>query len=155
MVVTPALAETLDLVGRHPDFISLGTNDLTQYSLAVDRGNARLQHLSDPLHPAMVRSYRRVFDAASDLELEIGVCGDLAADPIGLALLLALGYRDFSLAPASIPEVRELVGLLSTAELERVWASGALAAGGAELRRQLSGYLAEAVPSSPPSLSMP
>ena len=155
MVETPALAETLDLVGRHLDFISLGTNDLTQYSLAVDRGNARLQHLSDPLHPAMVRSYRRVFDAASDLELEIGVCGDLAADPIGLALLLALGYRDFSLAPASIPEVRELVGLLSTAELERVWASGALAAGGAELRRQLSGYLAEAVPSSPPSLSMP
>ncbi|WP_419166388.1 phosphoenolpyruvate--protein phosphotransferase [Candidatus Palauibacter sp.] len=155
MVETPALAETLDLVGRHLDFISLGTNDLTQYSLAVDRGNARLQHLSDPLHPAMVRSYRRVFDAAGDLELEIGVCGDLAADPIGLALLLALGYRDFSLAPASIPEVRELVGLLSTAKLERVWARGGLADGGAELRRQLRGYLAEVVPSSPPSLSMP
>ena len=155
MVETPALASTLDLVGRHLDFISLGTNDLTQYSLAVDRGNARLQHLSDPLHPAMVRSYDRVFRVATDLGLEIGVCGDLAADPIGLTLLLALGYRDFSLAPPSVPEVRELVGLLSTAELARIGARGGLANGAAKLRRRLHAYIADLIPSSAARLSIP
>ena len=155
MVETPALAGTLDLVARHLDFISLGTNDLTQYSLAVDRGNARLQHLSDPLHPAMVRNYDRVFRAASDVGLEIGVCGDLAADPIGLALLLALGYRDFSLAPASVPEVRELVGLLSTADLARIGVPGGLVDGAAKLRARLHAYLADVVPSSAARLSIP
>ena len=154
MVETPALADTIDLVGRHIDFISLGTNDLTQYALAVDRGNARLQHLSDPLHPALVRAYDRVFRAASDLGLDIGVCGDLAADPAGLALLLGIGYRDFSLAPASIPEVRECVGLLSTAELAGILARGGLAGGAAALRRRLRAHLADVLPSSGASLSI-
>ncbi len=120
MVETPALADTLDVVGPHLDFISLGTNDLTQYALAVDRGNARLQHLSDPLHPAMTRMYARVFASASAADLDIGVCGDLAADPVGLGLLLALGYRDFSLAPQSIPEVRDLVEAVSVSDLREV-----------------------------------
>ena len=155
MVETPALADTIDLVGRHVDFISLGTNDLTQYALAVDRGNARLQHLSDPLHPAMIRGYERVFRAASALGLDTGVCGDLAADPVGLALLLALGYRDFSLAPASIPEVRDLVGLLSTAELEGIRARGGLAGGAGDLRRRLRGYLVDVLPSSGAPLAIP
>lgn len=155
MVETPALADTIDLVGRHVDFISLGTNDLTQYALAVDRGNARLQHLSDPLHPAMIRGYERVFRAASALGLDTGVCGDLAADPVGLALLLALGYRDFSLAPASIPEVRELVGLLSTAELARIRARGGLAGGAEDLRRRLRDYVVDVLPSSGAPLAIP
>ncbi|WP_420634634.1 phosphoenolpyruvate--protein phosphotransferase [Candidatus Palauibacter sp.] len=154
MVETPALADTLDLVGRHLDFISLGTNDLTQYSLAVDRGNARLQHLSDPLHPAMVRAYRRVFESASDLELDIGVCGDLAADPVGLALLLALGYRDFSLAPASVPEIREFVSLLSAAELERALATADFGDGVSGLRRRLRACLEDAVPGAATPLSI-
>ena len=143
MVETPALADTLDLVGRHLDFISLGTNDLTQYSLAVDRGNARLQHLSNPLHPALVRSYERIHDVASALDLDIGVCGDLAADALGLALLLALGYRDFSLAPASIPEVRELVGLLSVAELSGLWGRDG---GPPQVLAELRARLADAIP---------
>ncbi len=143
MVETPALADTLDLVGRHLDFISLGTNDLTQYSLAVDRGNARLQHLSNPLHPALLRSYERIHDVASALDLDIGVCGDLAADALGLALLLALGYRDFSLAPASIPEVRELVGLLSVAELSGLWSRDG---GPPEMLAELRARLADAIP---------
>lgn len=117
MVETPAAVETLDLLAPHIDFISLGTNDLSQYSLAVDRGNARLAHLADPLHPALVRMYERTRRAASDGALGAGVCGDLASNPVGLALLIGLGYRDFSLAPTSIPEVRELVGTLSATDL--------------------------------------
>lgn len=146
MVETPALADTLDVVGRHLDFISLGTNDLTQYALAVDRGNARLQHLSDPLHPAMARMYRRIFDSATAADLEIGVCGDLAADPLGVAFLLALGYRDFSLAPQSIPEVRELIETLSVADLMEVCGDLDEVAAVIGLRSRLGEYLKATVP---------
>ncbi|MCY3598899.1 MAG: phosphoenolpyruvate--protein phosphotransferase [Gemmatimonadetes bacterium] len=154
MVETPALADTLDLVGRHLDFISLGTNDLTQYSLAVDRGNARLQHLSNPMHPALLRSYERIFNTASALDLDISVCGDLAAEPVGLALLLALGYRDFSLAPASIPEVRELVGLLSVAELSELWSRVGRAGSPSGMPGELLARLEDAIPVEPSPLYM-
>ncbi|MDH3733144.1 MAG: phosphoenolpyruvate--protein phosphotransferase [Gemmatimonadota bacterium] len=117
MVETPAVVETLDLIAEHIDFVSLGTNDLSQYTLAVDRGNARLAHLSDALHPAMLRLYARVFEQASSSGLEIAVCGDLATDPTGLAVLLGIGYRDFSIAPVSFPEIREFVGTVSAGEL--------------------------------------
>ena len=153
MVETPALADTLDIVAPHLDFISLGTNDLTQYALAVDRGNAKLQHLSDPLHPALARSYRRVFDTASAASLDIGVCGDLAADPLGLAFLLALGYRDFSLAPPSIPEVRELVGVLSTADLREVCGDLDDVKEVSNLRLRLREYLKATVPFEATTLS--
>lgn len=120
MVETPAAVETLDLLAPYLEFISLGTNDLSQYSLAVDRGNARLAHLADPLHPALLRMYRRIRKAAAATGLELSVCGDLASDPVGLGLLIGLGYRDFSLAPTSIPEIRELLGTLSAAELSEL-----------------------------------
>lgn len=120
MVETPAAVETLDLLAEHVDFVSLGTNDLAQYTLAVDRGNARLAHLADPLHPAMVRMYRRVQRFAARASLDLGVCGDLATDPVGLALLVGLGYRDFSVAPVSVPEIRDLLGTLSAGDLARI-----------------------------------
>lgn len=146
MMETPALAVTLDLVADLIDFISLGTNDLTQYVLAVDRGNARLQHLSDPLHPALARLYREIMVQAREAGLEVGVCGDLAADPVGLGLLLAMGYRDFSLAPSSIPEVRDLVAALSVSELVEVAGDPRDSAAVVGLRDRLGAYLNEKVP---------
>ncbi len=146
MVETPALAETLDIVARHLDFISLGTNDLTQYSLAVDRGNARLQHLADPLHPAMVRMYARVFETATAANLDIGVCGDLAADPVGLGLLLGLGFRDLSLAPQSIPEVRDLIEMVSTEVLREVCGDLSVPERVVGIRARLNEYLEATVP---------
>ena len=147
MVETPAIADTLDIVARHIDFVSLGTNDLVQYTLAVDRGNARVQHLADPLHPALLRSYRRVFAAAREAGLDIGVCGDMAADPVGLALLLGIGYRDFSLAPALIPEAREAVQLFSANELSRICGGLESPARISRTRRRLRAYLEETIPS--------
>ena len=90
MAETPAAIETLDLLAPLIDFVSLGSNDLTQYVLAVDRGNARLAHLSDPLHPAMVRYYARLSREARMLDLDLAVCSDLATNPVGLALLIGL-----------------------------------------------------------------
>lgn len=146
MVETPAATETLDLLAEGIDFVSLGTNDLTQYVLAVDRGNARLAHLADPLHPALVRAYHRVREGAERAELALGVCGDLATDPVGLALLIGLGYREFSLPPSSIPEVRELVRALSAADLAELCAGVERGARVRGLRERLGAYLAEAVP---------
>ncbi len=146
MVETPALVETLDLLAPHIEFISLGTNDLAQYSLAVDRGNARLAHLSDPLHPALVRLYARIRRTAADTGLETGVCGDLASNPVGLALLLGLGYRDFSLAPTSIPEIRELLGTLSAAELEETCRDLDDPERVSSVARRLAEYLTDTVP---------
>lgn len=153
MVETPALADTLDVVGEHIDFISLGTNDLAQYSLAVDRGNARLQHLVDPLHPALTRAIRRVFTAASAAGLEISVCGDLAADPVGLGFLLGTGYRDFSLAPTWIPETRELVSSVSVEALETICEGLDDPERARTLRARLRAYLDETVPFEATALS--
>jgi phosphoenolpyruvate-protein kinase (PTS system EI component) len=153
MVETPALADTLDVVGEHIDFISLGTNDLAQYSLAIDRGNARLQHLVDPLHPALTRAIRRVFTGASAAGLEIAVCGDLAADPVGLGFLLGIGYRDFSLAPTWIPETRELVSSVSVEALETICEGLDDPERARTLRARLRAYLDETVPFEATALS--
>lgn len=146
MVETPAALETLDVLATHVDFLSLGTNDLTQYVMAADRGNARLSYLHDPLHPALFRMYRRLLAGAAAHELPVGVCGDLATDPVGLAVLLGLGYRDFSLPPSSIPEVREVVRAVSAEELEEICAGldGCETAG--EIRAPVALYLEGAVP---------
>lgn len=146
MVETPAAVETLDLLSPYLEFVSLGTNDLAQYTLAVDRGNARLAHLADPLHPALVRMYHRIRRAAAAGGLDLGVCGDLPSQPIGLALLVGLGYRDFSLAPTSIPEVRELLGTLSAAELAELCEDLDDPDRVSTLKRRLGEYLKDTVP---------
>ena len=146
MVETPAVVETLDLLAPHIDFVSLGTNDLSQYTLAVDRGNARLAHLADPLHPALVRMYHRIHRAASAGGLDIGVCGDLASNPIGLSVLVGLGYRDFSLAPTSIPEIRELLGTLSATDLAELCEDLEDPERVSTLKPRLGEYLRDTVP---------
>ncbi|MEE9206774.1 MAG: phosphoenolpyruvate--protein phosphotransferase, partial [Gemmatimonadota bacterium] len=93
MIETPAVVETLDLLAPHVEFVSLGTNDLTQYSLAVDRGNAHLAALYDMMHPGLVRAYARVARTAAQFDLDLGVCGELASVPLGACLLVGLGYR--------------------------------------------------------------
>jgi len=153
MVETPAAVETLDLIAPHIDFISLGTNDLVQYALAVDRGNARLAHLANPLHPAVIRMYARVHRSAAEAGLDIGVCGDLATDPVGLALLVGLGYRDFSVAPVAIPEIREVLGTLSAGDLAELCGDPWDAERVVTLRERLEAYIARTVPFDPGGLT--
>lgn len=146
MMETPAAAETIDLLAPHVDFLSLGTNDLTQYVMAADRGNARLSDLADPLHPALFRLYRRTREAADHHGLELGVCGDLCTDPVGLAVLLGLGYRKFSLPPLSVPEVREIVGAVAAGELAGICRELDDCETAGEIRAHVSLYLEGAVP---------
>jgi phosphoenolpyruvate-protein kinase (PTS system EI component) len=140
MVETPAAVEVLDLFAPYVDFVSLGTNDLTQYVLAADRGNANLGQLYDPLHPALVRMYRRVVDQCARHELDLSVCGELAGDPVGVAALLGLGYRKFSVSVTGLPEIRELIRNVSVKELSTLMHKLDRAESGDDIRRSLSGF---------------
>lgn len=143
MVETPAAVETLDLLAPHVDFVSLGTNDLTQYVLAADRGNAKTAAIYDPLHPALIRQYARVERECARHGLDLSVCGELAGEPVGLAVLLGLGYRKFSVSLSALPEIRELIRHLSVRELETLGTRHQRCESGAEVRRVVEAYFEE------------
>lgn len=125
MVETPAAAVLVDVLAEAADFFSLGTNDLTQYTLAVDRGNAQVAKLFQPLHPAVLRLIRQAIEAAHDNGRWIGMCGELAGMPMAIPLLLGLGLDEFSMAPRAIAEAKYLISAL-TDEQARQIAAGAL-----------------------------
>ncbi|HEX2187779.1 MAG TPA: phosphoenolpyruvate--protein phosphotransferase [Longimicrobiaceae bacterium] len=118
MVETPAAAMSAPELARHVDFFSIGTNDLTQYTLAVDRGNSRLSRLYNPFHPAVVRLIRLVADAGRDAGIEVGVCGEFAAHPLGAFLLIGLGVNSLSVGPSALAEIKKVIRSVSREEAE-------------------------------------
>jgi phosphotransferase system enzyme I (PtsI) len=103
MIEVPSAALTADLIAQEADFFSIGTNDLIQYSLAVDRTDDRVSRLYEPFHPAIIRTLRLVARAARRRGIPVAVCGEIAADPVLLRLLVGLGVTEFSMAPTAIP----------------------------------------------------
>ncbi len=119
MIETPAAAIMADQLARHSAFFSVGTNDLVQYTLAVDRGNARLAERFAPHHPAVVRQLRAIMEAGARAGISVSVCGEMASDPLSVVLLLGLGYRTLSVAPPAIPLVKWVVRSVPIAVAER------------------------------------
>lgn len=117
MIETPAAVMLADALATEVDFFSIGTNDLTQYALAVDRMNERIAHLYQPLHPAALRLIRHTIDAGHRAGIRVGMCGELAGMPRALPLLLGMGLDEFSMAPSAIPESRWLIHQLRQADL--------------------------------------
>lgn len=113
MIETPSAALTVDLFAKEVDFFSIGTNDLVQYSLAVDRTNERVASLYQPTHPAILRLIRLVIEAGERNGRDVSLCGEMAGDPRYVPLLVGLGLRRFSVAPASIPEVKGAIRSVS------------------------------------------
>ena len=120
MVETPAAAWTADLLARECDFFSIGTNDLTQYTMAVDRGNAQVAPLYTPYHPAVLRSIRSVIAAAKAAGIPVGMCGEAAADPRLTPLLLHWGLDEFSVSAASVLSTRAQISRWHSREAARV-----------------------------------
>ncbi len=109
MIEIPSAAATIDILEKQCDFFSVGTNDLIQYMLAIDRGNDRIAHLYEPAHPAVVRTLKRIVDDAHALGVPVSVCGEMAGDPVYAPLLLGLGVDSLSMGPPAIPAVKFLV----------------------------------------------
>jgi phosphotransferase system enzyme I (PtsI) len=109
MIETPAAALDAAELARHSDFFSIGTNDLVQYTLAVDRTNTRLAHLYNPFHPAVVRQLHQVARVGRAAGIEVSVCGELAANPLGAFLLLGLDIAALSMAWPSLPEIKKVI----------------------------------------------
>ena len=109
MIEIPSAAATIDILEKQCDFFSVGTNDLIQYMLAIDRGNDRIAHLYEPAHPAVLRTLKRIVDDAHALDVPVSVCGEMAGDPVYAPLLLGLGVDALSMSPPAIPAVKFLV----------------------------------------------
>ena len=120
MIETPAAAVMVEELAKHSDFLSVGTNDLTQYTLAVDRGNASLADRFTPFHPAVVRTLRRLVQVSNGTQRSVSVCGEMASEPKAALLLLSLGYTDFSVAPPKLALVRWLAGKVDLRQLREV-----------------------------------
>jgi len=120
MIEVPSAAIIADVLAKEVDFFSLGTNDLIQYTLAVDRVNEKVAHLYQPLHPTILRLIDSVVKAAHRENIWVGACGEMANDPLGMPVLLGLGVDELSVAPTSILEVKKVIRSISWEETQRI-----------------------------------
>jgi phosphoenolpyruvate-protein kinase (PTS system EI component) len=142
MIEVPSAALTADLLSEHADFFSIGTNDLIQYCLAVDRTDDRVSRLYEPLHPAILRMLRLAARAGKRRGIPVSVCGEMAADPVLLALLVGLGLREFSMAPTAIPLAKQALRGLDSGQAARVAARALRARNAEEIEKLLVQSLA-------------
>ena len=144
MIEVPSAALTADLLAREADFFSIGTNDLIQYCLAVDRNDDQVSRLYEPLHPAILRTIRMVVRAARRRSIPVAVCGEMAADPVLLTLLIGLGLTEFSMAPTAIGLAKQVLRGVSAGDARRMARRAILARTPAEVEHALADFLGAA-----------
>ncbi len=138
MIEVPSAALTADVLAPEADFFSVGTNDLIQCCLAVDRADDRVSHLYEPYHPAVLRILRAVSRSARRAGIPLALCGEMATDPGALALLIGLGVREFSVAPTAIPLVKQVIRGLAAVEAGRATRQALRARTAVEVRAALA-----------------
>lgn len=141
MIEVPSAALTADLLAAEADFFAIGTNDLIQYCLAVDRTDERVSRLYEPLHPAILRILRIVARAGRRRAIRVSVCGEMAADPVLLTLLVGLGLTEFSMAPTAIPLAKQVLREMNAGEAARAAGRALRAATAADVERELVSFL--------------
>jgi phosphotransferase system enzyme I (PtsI) len=109
MIEIPSAAIMADILAKEADFFSIGTNDLCQYTLAVDRMNEKISHLYDPFNPAVLRLISNVIGEGNKHKIHVGLCGEMASDPLATLLLMGMGLEDFSMSAASIPAIKNII----------------------------------------------
>ena len=120
MVETPAAAIMSDILAKKVDFFSLGTNDLTQYTISVDRENADVSDLYDELHPAVLRLIKRTVEEAEKAGIPVSVCGEMASREDSLSALVSLGVRNLSMSAKKITQIKELISSKTIAEFKTI-----------------------------------
>ena len=152
MIEVPAAALIARVLAREADFLSIGTNDLIQYSMAVDRNNDHVSHLYQPLHPAILLMIRSVVEAAAEADIDVSVCGEMASDPRMAALLVGMGLRRLSMGPVAVPEVKSGIRGLRLEDIEAVVGECLELATDSEVSRRLAKCLeSREDPSAAPS----
>jgi phosphotransferase system enzyme I (PtsI) len=121
MIETPAAAICIDHILNEVDYISIGTNDLIQYLLAVDRVNESVAHLYQPFHPSVLRSLKNIMRSAEKMDKKVSICGELGGDPMATMLLLGLGKIDsLSMEPHSVPKVKKIIRTIRIQEARKL-----------------------------------
>ncbi|HYC58520.1 MAG TPA: putative PEP-binding protein, partial [Thermoanaerobaculia bacterium] len=120
MIEVPSAAVIADLLATEADFFAIGTNDLIQYALAIDRSNEKVSYLYEPLHPGILRLVKGVIDAGKRAGIPVEMCGEMAADPIYAIMLLGLGLEIFSMNPSSIPVIKNVIRSVRYKDCRRI-----------------------------------
>jgi len=118
MVEVPAVISQIPFLSNKVDFLSIGSNDLSQYLLAVDRNNARVANRFDQVHPAVLHEINRTICSAKSAGLGLSLCGEMASDPVAVVILLGMGLRQLSMSAAMLPSIKSLIRLLRISRAE-------------------------------------
>jgi phosphoenolpyruvate-protein phosphotransferase (PTS system enzyme I) len=141
MIEIPSAALTAEMIAPEVDFFSIGSNDLIQYTMAVDRVNEKVANLYEPTHPAILRLIRAVVEAAHNNNIWVGVCGEMAGEPLFAPLLLGMGIDELSAAAASLPRVKEVIRRLTLQEAQELAAASLHTTSGREVLTMLNALL--------------
>jgi len=146
MIETPAAVAIADLLAPEVDFFSIGSNDLIQYTLAVDRGNARISYLFEPMHPSVLRLIRNTVEAGHAHDIWVGMCGEVAGDPLYSVLLVGLGLDELSISAYMIPEVKRIIRSITYDEAKRLVRKAMTLSTAAEIRHHVATMMHERFP---------
>ena len=117
LIEIPSATSIADILAKHADFFSIGTNDLIQYALAIDRDNEQVAHLYEPFHPAVLRMIHQVVEAGNKEGIDVSLCGETAGDPLSILVLLSLGLKEFSMNIGSIPLIKKMIRMVPLGEV--------------------------------------
>jgi len=146
MIEVPSAALTSDVIAQEADFFSIGTNDLIQYSLAVDRVNEKIAYLYEPAHPAVLRLIKTIIENGHKAGIWVGMCGEMAGDIIMTLILLGLGLDEFSTSPIAIPEVKRIIRAVTMEQAEEIAQKSLLLSTGRDVEKFAKKKLMEIVP---------
>jgi phosphotransferase system enzyme I (PtsI) len=146
MIEVPSAAITSDILAKEVDFFSIGTNDLIQYSLAVDRVNEKIAYLYEPAHPAVLSLIKMVIDNGHKENIPVALCGEMAGDVSLTMILLGLGLDEFSTSPIAVPEIKKIVRSINYSEAEKIAAKALTFTTGKEVHAFARSRLRKLVP---------
>ncbi|MCX7816860.1 MAG: phosphoenolpyruvate--protein phosphotransferase [Syntrophales bacterium] len=146
MIEVPSAVVIADALAKEADFFSIGTNDLIQYTLAIDRINERVSYLYEPLHPAVIRLIKNVIDVAHDAGIKVAMCGEMAGDPLYVMVLLGLGLDELSMNPLAIPKIKSMVRKTTLEESRRLLKDILPMSSAKEIRQQVEKTMQEYFP---------